>query len=218
MMKFNSITQWKNYCFNTHKKYIKNRYFASWVEGKNIDIFNYTTLRKEEVKHIKISIEKALKLCGPDFKIRLLKRQFHELDSAVKNGSLVGSKILRMVKNSRKMDKSCNACIFLVNKRVKSNIELLEFGDALTYVSDGVIIFTFDRSIKYPKAFFRNEVAHETYHLLGLNVHHQEAEVEGYGKQAKCVMEYNAPSEKLCQKCKDGLQSFWKGVRYAIQQ
>lgn len=58
-----------------------------------------------------------------------------------------------MVKKSRKKDKKCIACIFLVNKRVKSNVGLLKFGDALTYVSDGITIFTFDPSIKYPNKF-----------------------------------------------------------------
>ncbi|MBI2647227.1 hypothetical protein HYW99_02010, partial [Candidatus Woesearchaeota archaeon] len=156
MIKFISKEQWKTYCFDNHKKYIKNKYFSCWIKEKRIDIFNHTKLTKEEVKNIKNSIKKALRHCGTNSKIRLFKLQFHEMDFAVKSGNMIGSKMLGMVRQSRKRNKSCNACIFLVNKRVKSDGTLLEFGDALTYVSDGTIIFTFDPSIKYPMRFFRN--------------------------------------------------------------
>ena len=217
MIRFSSMKEWKNYCFTTHKNYIRNKYFMCWNKEKNINIFNYALLSEDDANQIKKSMENALRLCSKDFKIKMFKRRFDELNFAVKDGKLIGRKILDMVKQSRIRGKSCNACIFLVNKRVESDAALLEFGDALTFVSDGVMIFTFDPSIKYPKAFFGNEITHETCHLLGLNVHHEDTEVEGYGKQSKCVMGYNAPAEKLCQKCKDGLLSFWQGIKYATR-
>ena len=215
MIRFDSISDWKSYCFNTHKSYIKNKYFSCWIKKKRIDIFNYASLGNEELNNIKISVENALNVCESNFKIQLFKRRFHGLDFAVKKEILIGSRILNMVKKSRKRDKSCNACIFLVNKRIKSDAALLEFGDALTYVSDGITVFTFDPSIKYPMRFFKDEVAHEIYHLLGLNVHHEDTKVGGYKNLASCNMECNAPSEVLCRKCKDGLLSFWEGIRHA---
>lgn len=141
-----------------------------------------------------------------------------ELDFALDYGSLDGAKILEMVKKSRIMDKKCSAYIFLVNVKAKSGREALKFGDALTYVSDGIIVFTFDPLVTYQKQFFRSVIAHEVYHLLGLNIHHNEADVEGYGKLAECVMGHNAPSEQLCRKCRDGLLSFWEGIEHAIKK
>ncbi|MDP3765197.1 MAG: hypothetical protein Q8R04_01680 [Nanoarchaeota archaeon] len=217
MMKFSSTEEWKDYCFSTRKSYTKNKYFCCWSRKKRTDILNCATLKNNDLQNIKKSVENALKLCGPEFKISIANHSLHELDFAVEKGNLIGSRILGMVKKTRKKDKSCNARIFLVNKRAMSDTSLLEFGDALTYVSDGVTIFTFDPSVKYPKKFFKAEVAHEVYHLLGLNIHHYNTQVEGYGKLSRCIMEYNAPSEKLCQKCEDGLLSFWEGVKHATK-
>ena len=214
MMSFKSISEWKNYCFNTHKAYLKNKYFSCWIKQKKVDIFNYTTLEKGALRNIKKSVENALRLCKGSSKVMMLTRKPSELTFAVKNSILIGKDMIKMVKKSRKEGKSCRACIFLVNKKAKDE-GLLGFGDALTYVSDGMAIFTFDPSVKYPKRFFRDEVKHEVYHLLGLNAHHEDTEVEGYGKLSKCIMEYNAPSEHLCDKCKDGLLSFWEGVNNA---
>lgn len=217
MMRFNSAQEWKNYCFSTHKSYTQNKYFRCWSRKKRIDILNCAALKNNDLQKIKKSVENALKLCGPEFKISIANHSLNELDFAVEKGNLVGSRILGMVKKTRKKGKSCNACIFLVNKRTKSGKNMLKFGDALTYVSDGVAIFTFDPSAKYPKKFFKAEVAHEIYHLLGLNIHHYDTEVEGYGKLSRCIMEYNAPSERLCRKCRDGLLSFWEGIKNATE-
>lgn len=216
MMRFNSISEWKNYCFNTHKTYLKNRYFSCWTREKKVDIFNYTALGKSALQNIKKSVESALRLCKGSSKVMMFTRKSNELDFAIKNNSLIGNGIIKMVKKSRKEGKSCRACIFLVNKRVAGK-ELLKFGEAFTYVSDGITIFTFNPSIKYSKRFFKDEVKHEVFHLLGLNAHHENTEVEGYESLASCNMEYNAPSEILCRKCKDGLNSFWDGVKYATK-
>ena len=217
MIKFNSIEQWKVYCFNTHKSYVKNKYFVSWLKEKRIDIFNCSTLQEKEVGYITQAIKNAVKIIDNNFEINLSKCNEDKLNFAISKGKLVGSKLLSTVKKSRRINKISKACIFLINKRVKSGQELLKFGDALTYVSDGVTIFTLNPSIKYPLSFYKNEVKHEMCHLLGLNIHHEDTEVEEYGKASKCLMEYNAPSEKICQKCKDGLNSFWKGVEYATR-
>jgi|GEM_PF-5807689 predicted Zn-dependent protease len=215
MMEFSSKEEWKNYCFRNHKSYLKNRYFRRWINQKKVDIFNCSGLKEKEIRLITMTIKNALRLCSKGFKIRL-RKQINP-DFAVKNANIDGAKTLRMVKKARKKSKSCIANIFLVNKRAKSESSLLKFGDALTYVSDGVTIFTFDPKVRYPRRYFKDEVGHEVYHLLGFNIHHPDAEVKGYGKLPKCIMEYNAPSEKLCQKCKDGLLSFWEGIKNATK-
>ncbi|MBI2660291.1 hypothetical protein HYX07_03965 [Candidatus Woesearchaeota archaeon] len=208
-MRLNSINEWKKYCFNNHKIYLKNKYFMGWLRQKKVDIFNCSELKNEEIMLIKNTIRRALSFFGKG-KIRLSKTA--NLDFAIKNGKIDGTQILDMAKKSGNRR---SASIFLINKRVKTGKDILEFGDALTYVSDGVTIFTFDPKVKYPKRFFKDEVAHEVYHLLGLNVHHPDTKVMGYGKLPRCIMEYNAPSEKLCRKCKDGLSSFLEGIKNA---
>ena len=213
MINFDSIEEWKAYCFNTHKSYLKNGYFRRWIEEKKVDVFDCSLLKKNDTRLITKTIGNVLNLCGRNFKIRLNKGL--NLDFAIRNNQINGAKILSMVKNSR--NDKCSASIFLVNKKAKSGKNVLKFGDALTFVSDGVTIFAFNPSVKYPSRFFKAAIAHEMYHLLGLNVHHEDTEVSGYPK-LKCVMEYNAPTEFLCQKCKDGLISFWKGVEYATKQ
>lgn len=208
MIKFNSKEEWKDYCFNNHKAYLKNKYFRGWLKQKRVDIFDYSELKQEEIRMIKKTIANALKICGKGFNVKLNKST--ELN--FNNGNIDGAKVLKWVKKSRKGKHS--ASIFLVNKKAKSGKDVLRFGDALTYVKDGVTIFTFNPSAKYPRRFFNEVIAHEIYHLLGFNIHHFDTKVKGYGKFSRCIMEYNAPSEHLCNKCRDGLLSFWRGLEH----
>lgn len=209
MMEFGSKEEWKNYCFNTHKIYLKNKYFMGWLRQKKVDVFDCSELGKDKAGMVKKTIENVLRTYSKGFIVQLKR---NNLNFATKNGFIDGTKVLKMVKKTRKR---CSASIFLANKRAKSGKNILKFGDALTYVSDGITIFTFDPSVKYPKRFFREVIAHEIYHLLGLNIHHYDAKVKGYGRLPRCIMEYNAPSEVLCQKCKNGLLSFWEGIKNA---
>ena len=213
MMKFSSISEWKEYCFSNHKAYLKNKYFMGWISHKKVDIFDSSSLKKDEVRKIKKSIANALKLCSKGFSVRLSRKT--NMNFAIKNGCIDGTKVLKTVKSSRRGKYS--ASIFLASQKPKSGKIILKFGDALTYVSEGVTIFTFDPYVKYPKKFFNGVIAHEIYHLLGLNSHHFDTKVKGYGKLPECIMEYNAPSERLCRKCKDGLLSFWEGIRHATK-
>lgn len=87
MMIFSSKEEWKNYCFNTHKSYIKSKYFSCWTRQKRIDIFNYASLQKEELKDIMISVKNALKFCGTNFKIKIAKYRFRGFDFNVKKGT-----------------------------------------------------------------------------------------------------------------------------------
>src|SRR3989338_10302929 len=99
MMEFSSKEEWKNYCFNSHKTYLRSKYFRCWLRQKKVDIFDCSELKKEEIKMVKMAIANALKLCGKGFNIRLNKGPY--LNFAIKNGNIDGAKVLKMVKSSR---------------------------------------------------------------------------------------------------------------------
>ena len=218
MIKFKSISEWKDYCFSTHKRYINNAYFENWIKEKSICIFNYSNLKNEYIKCIKSGIEKAIDLIGLHFRVKYPKYKFYDLSQSVEDGNIAGKGILKMVAAERKKRHNRYASIFIVDKPVKSQGAVLNYGEALTYVSEGITIFTFDPLKKYSSKFLRERAMHETFHLLGLNVHHGETKVQGYKQQIPCNMEYNAPSSLLCRKCKDALTSFWKGIEYATKK
>ena len=91
-------------------------------------------------------------------------------------------------------------------------------GEALTYVVEGVTLFSFDPAKKYFNNFLRRRAKHEAFHLLGLNFHHEDTRVKGYKNGALCNMRYNAPTQHLCEKCKNALLSFWEGIEYATKK
>ncbi len=217
MMKFNSIGGWRNYCFNTHTLYLNNEHFRKWINEKDIGIFNLSHLANKDIKHLRLGIEDAIRTVMLHFKI------YYNYDNAVKkivgpaNKKISSSKLLKIIIQKRKYDKREHADIFILNNPIKSTGAIIKDGEALTYVPEGVMIFSIDALKKYPHDFLRRRGKHEALHLLGLNSHHNDTRVEGYDC-THCVMQYNAPTSRLCRKCKDGLVYFWKGVEFATKR
>lgn len=215
--KFGSISEWKDYCLNTHSLYLKNKHFRKWINEKEICIFNFSNLRKEHIKHIKFGIEDAVKLGALHFNVHCCNGAKIGKIIGINNKKIDGSKLLKMIIKERKKHRKEHADILIVNNPVKSSNIVIRDGEALTYVSEGVMIFTFGASQRYPSDFLRRRAKHEALHMLGLNVHHEDTKVIGYKYGDSCVMEYNAPTINACKKCRDALKSFWKGVEYATQ-
>lgn len=218
MIKFKSINELKKYCFNTHSSYLKNPHFRKWINNKEIHIFNFSNLGKEELKHIKSGIEDAIGLLRLHFKV-----YFNNESNIKKFGNLKDEKIdsnylLKMIIKGRKKSHKEHADAFIFNKPIKSPNAVLRDGESLTYVPQGVMLFTFDAFKKYPHDFLRRRAKHEALHLLGLNFHHEDTKVEGYDNDTLCNMNYNAPTQHLCKKCKEALVYFWKGIEHATKK
>ena len=216
--KFNSIKEWKNYCFNTHSLYLKNKRFRKWINGKEIFIFNFSNLRKNGIKYIKLGIEDAIKLGKLHFKVRYDNNS--KFGKIIKNNNekINSNKLLKMIIKERKENHKEHADVFIVNNPLQSQNNVIRDGEALTYVHEGVIIFTFDAFRKYPYKFLMCRAKHEALHMLGLNAHHEDTKVKGYNYNAACIMQYNAPAMHVCGKCRDALQYFWKGIKYATKK
>lgn len=215
--KFNSIREWKNYCFSTHILYLKNPNFRIWINKKYIDIFNFSNLRQGDIDYIKLGIEDAIKIPDLHFKINYSNDTYLQKMINSKSNYIDSNKIVKIIIKERMHNHKGHAAIFLVNKPIKSPSGVIIDGEALTYVPEGIIFFTFKSSKNYPHAFLRCRAKHETLHLLGLNLHHEDIEVYGYGHCVRCNMDYNATTEDLCRKCKDALVYFWKGIEYATK-
>ena len=219
MIKFNSMHEWKDYCFNANGKYLKNGHFRKWISKKEIDIINLSDLREGSIRHIRLGIGDAIKLLGLHFKVRCGKATGRKLSGFIsKNSAVSSSKLLKMIMKSRKQNNNENANVLIVSRPVESLGSVIEDGEALTFVSEGATIFAFSRSRKYPGRFLRRRARHEALHLLGLNFHHEDTKIRGWPGKSPCNMEYNAPVKKVCRKCKGALQSFWKGIEYATKQ
>ena len=214
---FNSIQEWKDYCFSNHSLYLKNRHFRKWIGKKEICIFNFSNLSKNGLRCIKLGIEDAIKIAKLHFKIRY--GDHAKLGEIIKiNHEKINSvKLLKMIIKKRKEggEEHANVCI-LKNQIVSADVVIRD-GEALTFVSEGVILFTFDAFKTYSSKFLRRRAKHEALHMLGLNIHHEDTKVIGY-KDAMCIMKYNAPTIHICEKCKDALKSFWSGIKYATEK
>ena len=216
--KFNSIEEWKAYCFNTHRLYLKNQHFRNWINEKEIYIFNFSNLRDKEIKFMKLGILDAINSARLKFKIYYGNNDKVKKIINSKNKIINSPELLKMIAKKRKENKKENAYAFIFNEPIESSGATIKDGEALTYVSEGIMIFTFDADKKYSYKFLRQRAKHETIHLLGLNSHHEDTKVQGYGHYAFCVMQYNAPAIKICRKCKDALTSFWRGIEYATKK
>lgn len=218
MMTFNSIEEWRDYCFDTHNAYIKNQHFKKWITKKEIHIFNLSSLRKKDINYIKLGIGDAVKIARLHFKIH-----FNDDDNIkeiinLKNKKINSNKLLKMIIQERKKNRKEHANVFVFNTPIKSSDSIIQDGEALTYVPEGMIMFTFSADKKYSNKFLRCRAKHEALHLLGLNFHHEDTKVKGYKYDMKCNMNYNAPTMNLCRKCKDAVVYFWKGIEYATKK
>lgn len=211
---FSSIEEWKKYCFSTHRSYLQNKHFRKWINGKEIQILNFTNLGKNELKCIKAGVEDAIKLGKLHFKASYCSKPYLRIEG----GKIKSEKLLKAIVRMRAKNTKEHADILIVDKPVQSSKTLIRDGEALTYVPEGVIIFTFEPSKKYPNNFLRRRAKHESLHLLGLNAHHEDTQVMGYNNDANCIMRYNAPTSSVCGKCRTALKSFWEGIRYATNK
>ena len=215
MIRFNSINELKKYCFNTHSSYLKNNHFRKWINNKEIHIFNFSNLRKEDIKHIKSGIEDAIAIVRLHFKVYFNNESSIKKFSNLTDEKIDSRKLLKMVIEERKKSHKEHSDAFIFNNPIKSTNAVLRDGESLTYVPQGVMIFTFDAFKKYPHDFLSRRAKHEALHLLGLNFHHEGTKIEGYDNNILCNMNYNAPTQHLCRKCKDAIVYFWKGIEYA---
>lgn len=218
MMKFTSIEEWKDYCFKTHSLYLKSEHFKKWINKKDIHIFNLSNLKKGDIKHIKLGIEDAIKAAKLHFKIYYGKSNDIKKIINQRDEKIDSRKLLKMIIMQRKEIHKEQANIFILNNPIQSSDYLIKDGEALTFVSEGVTLFTFDALKFYPHNFLRTRAKHEALHLLGLNFHHENVTVKGCKYGLRCNMNYNAPTQYLCRKCKDALISFWEGIEYATKQ
>ena len=217
MIVFNSIKEWKDYCFNTHILYLKNLHFRKWINKKEIYIFNFSNLKTNDIKYIKSGLEDTIKLAKLHFKVF-----YGDIDNFKKiinsgNKKINSAKLLKTVIEERNENHKEHANIFVFNKPIKSQDYVIKDGEALTYVSEGITIFSFDAFKDYPPGFLMRRGKHEALHLLGLNSHHEDTKVKGYEHNVSCNMNYDAPTQYLCRKCKDALVYFWKGVKNATE-
>jgi len=215
--KFNSIKEWKDYCFSTHKLYLKNPHFKKWINKKEIYIFNLSNLKKDSIKYIKSGLEDAIKLAKLHFKVF-----YGDIDNFKKimnsgNKKIDSTNLLKAVIEERNKNHKEHASIFVFNKPVRSQDSVIKDGEALTYVSEGITAFSFSAFKDYPPSFLMRRGKHEALHLLGLNSHHEDTKVKGYKHNVPCNMNYNAPTKYLCSKCRDALVYFWIGVEYAAE-
>ena len=216
--KFKSVKEWKNYCFSANSSYFKNPHFRKWINKKDIYIFNFSNIRKGHIQSIKLGIQDAIKMVGLHFKIHYSNDYTIKKVINLTNEKIYSNELLKMVIKERKKNHKDHAYIFIFNKQIESREDVIRDGEALTYVSEGVMILTFDVFKSYPHSFLRRRAKHEAIHLLGLNSHHENTSVKGYANGANCVMRYNAPTMNLCKKCKDAIVSFWNGIKYATKK
>ena len=212
--RFNSIKEWKDFCFRAHEPYLRNRHFRKWINEKEIGISNFSNLGKNDVKYIRLGIKDAISTARLHFKIYNNAKKAPSLE----NKAVKGSRLLKMAIEKRRHDKKDHADIFILNNPIESGNATIKDGEALTYVNEGVMIFSFDAFTRYSHNFLRRRARHEALHLLGLNAHHEDTNVLGYNQDEPCVMRYNAPTSHACRKCKDALVYFWKGIENATKK
>ena len=169
---------------------------------------------KNELKFIKAGVEDAIRLGKLHFKVNHCSNPSLRIEA----GTIKSDKLLKSIVRMRAKNTKEHADILIVDKPVQSSKTLIKDGEALTYVSEGIMILTFDSKRKYPHEFLRKRAKHEALHMLGLNSHHEDTEVTGFNNKINCIMRYNAPTSNLCGKCKTALKSFWEGIRYATNK
>ena len=216
--KFNSAKELEDYCFRVHEPYLRSRHFRKWINEKGIGISNFSNLGKNEVRFIRLGIKDAIRAAKLHFKIYDNDSHAAKKAAGLADKAIKGSELLRMAIEKRICDKKEHADIFIFNSHIKSGNTTIRDGEALTYVPEGVMAFSFDPFTRYPRSFLRRRAKHEGLHLLGLNAHHEDTEVSGYSQGKPCVMRYNAPTSRLCRKCKDALECFWEGIEHATKR
>lgn len=213
---FGSKMEWEEHCRSSSANYLKLPHFRKWIKSGKIHIIDFSGLGSSGISFLRSGLKEAIALTGKKFKIIEAKNKKNYrvfFDSCISKNTLASKKLLRKAMNDRKRRNRECADIFITKCRIKSNHDTIKDGEALTFIKEGIVMFSFDENVKYPKSFLKRRGKHEAFHLFGLNAHHEAIRVHGYRNDRPCIMRYNAPVDRICPKCHAGIQSFWSGLR-----
>lgn len=79
----------------------------------------------------------------------------------------------------------------------------------------GTAIFALGNGRQNNTRYLRNVAKHEAGHLFGYMLHHEDVQIPELDSE-NCVMEWDCPTEYLCDKCFNGMNAFWVELEEAV--
>lgn len=218
--------------FNLSRQYDNSepvKYFEGWrwIEGKEIKIFTDGNVDERAVEPVIMGINELIDDLGLDLRVRYFpKLASHPsvtkpIRLSTKGDFIDAQKIGRyfMAETWRQPPYKQHADVLITNKPLLvggENFGQCEFslGYMLISLTDGTNNPKDDRNRQRPGMYdlVRRIAKHETGHLLGYQMHHEQTKVAGYAEPKDCAMYWRASTDVFCDKCKDALLGFWEGL------
>lgn len=208
--------QWQSHFYHfALQQYLKEDQFAkehnsaNWIFDRKVNIYHMQGVSEEAITQVALGIEDLLKELFLNFEIVHLGTNRRIANYVAL--SAVGARI-----DVEKLSER----IVLAKKDKPESVVLI----APQYLSGGDEHWgysTFTRGCSFIAVpsdrqkeldFLRRLAKHEAGHLFGYETHHDENNVIGYDQVKDCNMLWRASTADLCDKCKDAMIYFWKGI------
>lgn len=205
---------WKN-----HWKHLGQNTGIKWFNDEEIRLYRMPGIEPSVAPPIIQGINDMINEIGLNlqtFEFRLHQSIVQQVRQVTdRNGRIDPRKLGELHENEdqRKPEKGGkqHADVVILNQLFAQRPE--DFGS--TRFSDGSMVISLHGNRQGHTESLRCLAKHEAGHLLGYQLHCDEnyAKVTGYPIARYCLMHYEYPSPRICQKCKDAIVSFWEGIQ-----
>jgi len=195
--------------------------FDNWISGREIRVFRMPGVDERAVKPIVLGVNDLIRELGlPDFLIDLRKNYFGPHESVIQQ-------VQKATGSDRRLDAHELGYILLAEKYrdpafggsphadliiTDQHIVLGNQNWGQSEFNKGYIVMSLPGERQGSSDFLRRLAKHEAGHLFGFNMHHDSEDIAGYAEPADCNMLWRASTSSTCDKCKDALVNFWRGI------
>jgi hypothetical protein len=187
---------------------------ADWVSGKEIRVLSMPGISSKATRVVKGSIKEVIDELHLDFDINV-----YDLDRSTKN--LIECHISRNGLDYEGLSRALAIESYrkphLGGSQHADVILIPEFFDddkvswGVSRFSRGNILFALPNGRPNNLSFLRKIAKHESGHLLGYHLHHEDFSVPELDAKY-CVMDPSVPTDKVCDKCFNAINNFWMGL------
>ena len=204
---------------------------TDWMYGNEIWIHKMPDVEEQLAQDVTEGVEYVINRLGLKFKIKYVGSKNY-MEEMVKKCTFEGGKFdiskmasMLIAHQSRDPKKggSLHADIVITKKKFFGE----EDADAMASYLEGLAIIGLKNleemilslrqqgiTLLGDRIMAQCAAQHETYHLLGYFMHHEDSKVQSYPSMQYCNMNksMNTAGPEICDKCLDAIKFYWKGI------
>jgi len=185
-----------------------NQNSANWIFGREVKIYKFPSISDDALKQVALGINDLIEDINLNFQITdagISRTVANAVNQSVKYGRIDPENLSKNLILSQGSD--C-AKVVILPQYLSGGDE--DWGESR--FTRGCMFLALPDERQEQLKFIRRVSKHEAGHLFGYRTHHDAVKVTGY-EDKDCNMLWSVATADLCDKCKDAITYFWKGIK-----